>query len=206
MDTAILYGLGVSFVSSFVRWRFPALPKWLASGGIAFGIGLIIVALIPNTRPLAAIIGVAGLVAFAVAFELQLAWQPQKPGAPASTPGKPALPTEPQVQTEYKMPSKVAETRPEASLSMRVTRAVPDDSSAVRPPDRTEVEGTRRAALLRKITSKYMLDHDGISSAMMAGLELAPANYLNDGLEKLGEKWRVRSVDGPNAEIEEAKL
>jgi len=206
MDTAILYGLGVSIVFSFARWRFPALPKWLASAGIAFGVGLIIVAIIPNTRPLAATIGVAGLVALAVAFELQLAWQPPKPVAPALTPAKSAPPTEPQVQTEYKMPPKVAEARSLASLSMKVTRVVRNDANAEPGPGRKESEGTRRAELLRKITSKYMLDHDGISSAMMAGLELAPANYLNDSLKKLGEKWRVHSVEGPNAEIEEAKL
>jgi len=93
-----------------------------------------------------------------------------------------------------------------ASLSMKVTRVVRNDANAEPGPGRKESEGTRRAELLRKITSKYMLDHDGISSAMMAGLELAPANYLNDSLKKLGEKWRVHSVEGPNAEIEEAKL
>lgn len=41
MDSRLLFGLGVSCVFGFVRWRFPALPKPLATFGCMIGIGLI---------------------------------------------------------------------------------------------------------------------------------------------------------------------
>jgi predicted RND superfamily exporter protein len=41
MDYSLIFGLGVSFLFGFMRWRFPAVPKPIATFGIVVGIGLL---------------------------------------------------------------------------------------------------------------------------------------------------------------------
>lgn len=66
--------------------------------------------------------------------------------------------------------------------------------------DGNETKAGERAAILSKLTNLYILSHDGISPRMAAGMELPSADFLNAELERQGVKWRVRSVNGPNAE------
>jgi hypothetical protein len=58
-------------------------------------------------------------------------------------------------------------------------------------------EARSRRDFLGALTRNYILSHDGISSEMMAGLELPPQDWLNDQLEKYGKPWRVRTGKGP---------
>lgn len=60
--------------------------------------------------------------------------------------------------------------------------------------------GERRIAILRKLTSEYIASKPDIDLAISSGKRLAPAPYLNRRLEKNGAAWRVRSVDGLEAE------
>lgn len=53
-------------------------------------------------------------------------------------------------------------------------------------------ETARRTALLDKLRQEYILSHDGISPAMAAGLEHAPAEWTNERLRQLGEQWQVQ--------------
>lgn len=62
----------------------------------------------------------------------------------------------------------------------------------------TEVE---KVEALKQITRLYILNNDGISSRMMAGLELPPADFINTELRRQNAKWRVRNVKDDNAEI-----
>lgn len=68
------------------------------------------------------------------------------------------------------------------------------------PPSLTEVERragiaqaetTRRRNLLERLRNEYILSHDNISPALMAGTEQAPTDWVNKRLTELGEKWRV---------------
>ncbi len=55
-------------------------------------------------------------------------------------------------------------------------------------------------ALLRKFYQEYILSHDGLSPALLAGTEPVPADWMNKRLEQIGEAWRVR-VKGSQYEI-----
>ena len=67
--------------------------------------------------------------------------------------------------------------------------------SEKRPAKTGEVSVQHRDAVLAKLRSLYILSHDGITPAMMAGLENPPAEWTNIELAKMGEAWRVASED-----------
>jgi hypothetical protein len=55
----------------------------------------------------------------------------------------------------------------------------------------------RRATILGRLRNEYVLSHDGISPALMAGLEDPPRDWVNRRLAELGETWRMESPPGP---------
>jgi hypothetical protein len=61
-----------------------------------------------------------------------------------------------------------------------------------------ETELARRRNLLAVLRNEYILSHDHISAAMMAGTEQPPADWLNKRMKELGEKWTVS--DDPKSE------
>lgn len=190
----LLLGLGASFVFGFARYRWPIVPKWLASGGFAIGIGLLLWAAMPFVRTGPAILGIAALVALAVAVEWQGSFRPA--AIPSSAPPSPSVaPSEPNVRTETHVDRR-ATTKPEASLATKVIKHAPPDDL---PPAPDLTDG--RVVRLRQLTQLYMLSHDGITPRMMAGLEYPPADFLNAELEKLGERWRVRDADAGKVQI-----
>lgn len=95
-------------------------------------------------------------------------------------------------------------TPPKASQG---TVSKPANRRATPKPPRVAETGTdeaagrtQRGALLAQITRAYMAEHDGITGRMMAGLELAPVEYLNTELARQGMRWRVLSVQGAQAQ------
>jgi hypothetical protein len=66
--------------------------------------------------------------------------------------------------------------------------------------DTLEPETSRRKSLLGKLCKEYIFDHDGLSSALLAGTESVPPDWINKRLEQMGESWRVR-VKGSEYEI-----
>jgi hypothetical protein len=72
-------------------------------------------------------------------------------------------------------------------------------SSTSNPPDTKDVstnspEVKRRQAMLQALRNEYILSHDGISTALLAGLEWPPSEWINRRLKELGEKWRVKTT------------
>jgi len=61
-------------------------------------------------------------------------------------------------------------------------------------------DAAARTAKLRQLTNLYIREHDGISSRMLAGLELPAPDFLNAELARMGANWRVRKVNGGEAE------
>lgn len=57
-----------------------------------------------------------------------------------------------------------------------------------------------RRAYIGQLTNLYIYSHDGISSEMLAGMQLPPEDWLNEQLAKNGKAWRVRNVQGTNVE------
>jgi len=47
-------------------------------------------------------------------------------------------------------------------------------------------------AILQALRNEYILSHDGITSAMMAGLQWPDENWLNVRLKQLHQTWSVR--------------
>lgn len=58
-------------------------------------------------------------------------------------------------------------------------------------------EAGRRSELLERLRQEYILSHDGISPALMAGTEAPPSDWVDRRLAHLGENWRV--TDKPKA-------
>ncbi|SRR5216684_2794885 len=54
-----------------------------------------------------------------------------------------------------------------------------------------EQESKRRESLYARLRQEYMLSHDGLSPALIAGLAPVPPDWINKRLAELGEKWRV---------------
>jgi membrane protein implicated in regulation of membrane protease activity len=52
-------------------------------------------------------------------------------------------------------------------------------------------ERMRRSQLLAALRNEYVLSHDGISPAMLAGLEPLPKEWTERRLAALGEPWRL---------------
>lgn len=90
------------------------------------------------------------------------------------------------------------ETRVDRALESAKDQAQVALASQAKTMMPTEAE---RAEALRQITKLYILSNDGISSRMMAGLELPPASFINGELERQNAKWRVRNVKDGSAEI-----
>jgi hypothetical protein len=63
------------------------------------------------------------------------------------------------------------------------------DVSTLDKESKTEVE--RRRLLLGRLRNEYILSHDGISPALMAGTEQPPTDWTNKRLGELGEKWKM---------------
>lgn len=63
-----------------------------------------------------------------------------------------------------------------------------------------EARIAERAHLVAKLTNKYMLSHDGITSDMGSGLQLPPIDWLNDELAKQRKPWRIKRIDGSTFE------
>lgn len=67
-------------------------------------------------------------------------------------------------------------------------------------PGQDESEKERRTLIVRQLVPLYMEGHDGISSAMRAGLELPPEKWMNHELAHRGYHWTVR--DSGNGRFE----
>jgi len=75
------------------------------------------------------------------------------------------------------------------------------------PPPRVEPHGDGiedYSAVIRQLVQLYVLGHDGLSPALLAGTELPPRDWMNVQLAKMGKGWRVGAVLGPTAEIRAA--
>jgi hypothetical protein len=67
-------------------------------------------------------------------------------------------------------------------------------------PQQSELENSRRNSVVGKLRQEYVLSHDGLSPALLAGTEPVPPDWMNTRLEQMGELWRVR-VKGTEYEI-----
>ena len=53
-----------------------------------------------------------------------------------------------------------------------------------------QVERNRRSDLLAQLRQLYILNHDGISSEMLAGTAPLPKKWVEEQLQQRGETWR----------------
>lgn len=207
----------------FVRWRFPQVPHYISFPGAAVAIGLVILLAFPGLRMGTVIAGVAALGCIAFAIEWQFARPKPKSNvdpagrdAPKSPPtlsptanqghASPAIQTPAEGSTiGTRLHIKPAEG-PKEVLHNKTTgpQEVANKGAAkfeeVETGELSIQEVARRSGVLRQLTQLYIFSHDGITPRMMAGMELPPAEFLNPELERSGETWRVRSVNGAKVE------
>ena len=67
----------------------------------------------------------------------------------------------------------------------------------------SEPESQRRQKVLRRLREEYILSHDGLSAALLAGIEQPPMEWTNGRLKELGEKW---TVGEPKKELPDVAL
>jgi hypothetical protein len=78
----------------------------------------------------------------------------------------------------------------------RVQVNVPPAQVVINPPENASpTELGRRAVLLERLREEYILSHDDISAALMAGTEQPPAYWVNMKLRGRGEKWSVTQTN-----------
>ena len=61
-------------------------------------------------------------------------------------------------------------------------------------------DAANRNAVINQLTQVYVLMHRGVSQRVIEGSEPPPLEWLNEGLEKLGVSWRVRTTDNGDLE------
>jgi hypothetical protein len=59
-----------------------------------------------------------------------------------------------------------------------------------------EASRVDRRTVLRDIAEQYRTDVVGVRSRFLAGLDLPPAEFINDELQRQGASWRVGRVAG----------
>lgn len=62
-------------------------------------------------------------------------------------------------------------------------------------------EGDRRQAIIRQLTKLFISRNRDASPRMIAGLEAAPAAFLNEELKRQGAKWRVNKSSKGDIEM-----
>lgn len=63
------------------------------------------------------------------------------------------------------------------------------DQADLSTPGQKEI--TRRQKILAALRNEYILSHDNISPAVMSGIQNPPADWVNERLKSLGEKWTI---------------
>lgn len=72
------------------------------------------------------------------------------------------------------------------------------------PPPKVEAHGDGTddySAVIRKLVSRYIFEPETIPPDIIEGRELPPIKWMNRQLAEMGKDWRIKSVDGPIAEI-----
>lgn len=207
MDKAFVVGLGISVISLFLPMAVKQVPPQVAWAGLVVGIAIAIWAVVPepvrpNTGQFSLYVVGALIIAGAAWWQLADRKKPimkDNPGpAQVAHAADHVVPPPPAGST----PSALAPVKAVASAapapSPSIERQAREAPMRVDTPDDKRGE---RAQMLTRLTQLYINSHDGITSEMMSGLELPPAEWLNAQLERYGADWRVRSTRGPNADI-----
>jgi hypothetical protein len=64
-----------------------------------------------------------------------------------------------------------------------------------------ESAGGDRRNTLHDIAERYRTDVVGVRSRFLAGVELPPAEFINDELQRQGASWRVGKVAGSKCDF-----
>ena len=132
-------GLGITVVTTFVRWRCPRMPHYLSGPGIAVGAGIIIMSFFPALRIGTLTAGLAGLGLLVFAVEWQLTKPVQAAGPPlvppsSAPPGKPPPPPLPTLAGNPHMPSAPKAPNPSPQSSAHSTVSVTDSPGSIIAP------------------------------------------------------------------------
>src|SRR4051812_28457733 len=77
MDARLIFGLGVSVIGLAIRWRFPAVHRFVATYVAGAGAGLLVWAAFPSVWWPYAVVGVLALGVVLVGLDLALVAAPQ---------------------------------------------------------------------------------------------------------------------------------
>lgn len=90
-------------------------------------------------------------------------------------------------------------------LTVLQTASAETDSAAKKlqiSDEANKIEAQRREGVVGQLRTVYVLSHDGISSELMAGLAWPPADWMNEQLANLGERFTFQS-DGPRVSFKD---
>src|SRR5579859_7658505 len=75
--------------------------------------------------------------------------------------------------------------------SLPAPTPLPQASSHDKVYDHSEIEIKRRQIILSRLRNEYIISHDGLSPALLAGTEKPTTDWINKRLRELGETWRL---------------
>ena len=136
MDGRLIFGLGASLVSLFIRWLFPTAPRPLAWAGLSAGVGLVGLSWMPWVSSGPAILGLCGLTALtgAVAWQFSLPRIEVQAVAPHQQPSdgerRPAQRAETDESAGHSKPDLASHTRGDEPEAVRATTV---SASALNP-------------------------------------------------------------------------
>lgn len=73
--------------------------------------------------------------------------------------------------------------------------------STTSPPAPQVTEAERRRSILALLRNEYILSHDNLSPALVAGTEQPPADWVNLRLKQLREKWSTAEQEKPKPDV-----
>jgi hypothetical protein len=98
-----------------------------------------------------------------------------------------------------------ARSRPSGPVGFHLegvgSRAWGNTSIVHQGPPAAVIEGQRRAGVLASLHREWVLSHDGITSAMLAGTEPLPKAWVEGRLKQLGESWQQPEYRPGQAQI-----
>jgi len=101
------------------------------------------------------------------------------------------------VQSLVQQGQMVSLSKMSQSQEKRITEKVPDhkkQASSLPAINPIAAEIERRRQILNALRDEYILSHDNISAAMIAGTEYPPTEWMNKRLSQLEEQWRFNET------------
>jgi len=188
-----LFGLGLSVVSFFGRYRFPTMPRTLSGVGLLVGIGMIIHPLWP-LKPLAAIAATLAVLSTVAALILQVSLEKSEDKSALDSPNDyPEADGAPNIKGHNNImrgnlsigaEPKIHGDGNDFSYNTTIKGYVPDSLNGPTDP---------KERFIAEMLAAYFAENPEIDRG---SVRIPPDAFMNAELARRGNRWRVKTVGG----------